>query len=120
MNFYKLFSFVFSEIAEQLGLEEMCNTLIRDMNEFGVCVLDNFLGHDKGLTVLNEVNNMYSAGVFKVKDFCLKTVLRDLDHFFKKNVFSVIHLFLFIFMMEFHFWLIKTFDSNLLLIVLKF
>lgn len=55
----------FNEIAEQLGLEEMCNTLIRDMNRFGVCVVDNFLGHDKGLTVLNEVTNMYSAGVFQ-------------------------------------------------------
>lgn len=47
----------------------MCNNLLRDMNEYGVCVLDNFLGHDKGLQVLKEVNDMYAAGVFKVSFF---------------------------------------------------
>lgn len=56
----------YREIAEQLGVEDMCNTLIRDMNEYGVCVLDNFLGHERGLQVLNEVTNMHSAGMFKV------------------------------------------------------
>ena len=56
----------FSEIEEQCGIEEMCSNLIRDMNEYGVCVLDNFLGLDRGNAVLQEVTNMYSAGVFKV------------------------------------------------------
>ncbi|CAO1438634.1 unnamed protein product [Diamesa hyperborea] len=50
---------------EQYGIEEMCSNLIRDMNEYGVCVLDNFLGLDRGNAVLQEVTNMYSAGVFK-------------------------------------------------------
>lgn len=44
----------------------MCNNLVRDMNEYGVCVLDNFIGQDKGLQVLQEVKSMYSAGYFKV------------------------------------------------------
>lgn len=44
----------------------MCSNLIRDMNEYGVCVLDNFLGHERGMEVLGEVINMYSAGVFEV------------------------------------------------------
>ncbi|KXJ76712.1 hypothetical protein RP20_CCG009139 [Aedes albopictus] len=50
---------------EQESLEEACNSLIRDMNEYGVCVLDNFLGQERGLKVLHEVTNMYSSGVFK-------------------------------------------------------
>lgn len=50
---------------EQESLEEACHSLIRDMNEYGVCVLDNFLGQDRGLKVLREVTNMYSSGVFK-------------------------------------------------------
>lgn len=50
---------------EQESLEEACHSLIRDMNEYGVCVLDNFLGQDRGLHVLQEVTNMYSSGVFK-------------------------------------------------------
>lgn len=57
---------VFRAIDEQYGLEEMCSNLIRDMNEYGVCVLDNFIGQEKGLQVLQEVKSMYSAGFFKV------------------------------------------------------
>jgi hypoxia-inducible factor prolyl hydroxylase len=53
--------------VEQWGLEDMCSNLIRDMNEYGVCVLDNFLGNEKGLKVLDEVTEMHSAGVFKVR-----------------------------------------------------
>ncbi|XP_035772758.1 uncharacterized protein LOC118456264 [Anopheles albimanus] len=46
-------------------LHEACTSLIRDMNEYGVCVLDNFLGRERGLEVLNEVTGMYSSGVFR-------------------------------------------------------
>lgn len=52
---------------EQMALEEMCSHLIRDLNEYGVCVLDNFIGEIKGLNVLDEVKSMYSAGLFKVR-----------------------------------------------------
>jgi MYND finger len=52
---------------EQWGLEDMCANLIRDMNQYGVCVLDNFLGNEKGLKVLDEVTGMHTAGVFKVE-----------------------------------------------------
>ena len=37
------------------------------MNEYGVSVIDNFLGNEKGNQVLGEVTDMYSAGMFKVK-----------------------------------------------------
>lgn len=60
-NFYN-----FREIDEQYDLEEMCNNLVRDMNEYGVCVLDNFIGQEKGLRVLQEVESAASAGYFKV------------------------------------------------------
>lgn len=63
-------SFVFPHsrtIDEQIGLDEMCTSLIRDMNEYGVCVMDNFIGNEKGMKVLQEVNEMYSAGYFKVR-----------------------------------------------------
>ncbi|KAG7204355.1 hypothetical protein KM043_002168 [Ampulex compressa] len=46
-------------------IDEICRNVIRDMDEYGVCVVDNFLGTEKGLAVLNEVLNMYSAGMFK-------------------------------------------------------
>lgn len=46
-------------------IDEICRNVIRDMDEYGVCVVDNFLGTEKGLAVLNEVLNMYSAGLFK-------------------------------------------------------
>uniref|UniRef100_A0A1Q3FHI6 hypoxia-inducible factor-proline dioxygenase n=1 Tax=Culex tarsalis TaxID=7177 RepID=A0A1Q3FHI6_CULTA len=50
---------------EQENLDEACRSLIRDMNEYGVCVLDNFLGQDRGMKVLQEVTGMYSSGVFR-------------------------------------------------------
>lgn len=46
-------------------IDEICRNVIRDMDLYGVCVVDNFLGTEKGLAVLNEVLNMYSAGMFK-------------------------------------------------------
>ncbi|CAG4931167.1 unnamed protein product [Parnassius apollo] len=43
---------------------EICQRVIRDMTQYGVCVLDNFLGKEKGLLVLNEVLEMYRSGIF--------------------------------------------------------
>jgi hypothetical protein len=65
------FFFRFRAIDEQYGLEEMCTNLVRDMNEYGVCVLDNFIGEEKGMQVLEEVKSMYTAGYFKVRPCCL-------------------------------------------------
>jgi hypothetical protein len=66
LNSSKLSQDYSDELVEQWGLEDMCANLIRDMNQYGVCVLDNFLGNEKGLKVLDEVTGMHSAGVFKV------------------------------------------------------
>lgn len=45
---------------------EICQRVIRDMTQYGVCVLDNFLGKDRGHLVLNEVLDMYKSGIFQV------------------------------------------------------
>lgn len=46
-------------------IDDISRNVIRDMDEYGMCVVDNFLGTEKGFAVLNEVLNMYSAGLFK-------------------------------------------------------
>lgn len=51
--------------AEQEVIDELCRTVIRDMDQFGVCVVDNFLGYKRGMAVLQEVTGMYTKGVFK-------------------------------------------------------
>ncbi|XP_017855786.1 PREDICTED: egl nine homolog 1 isoform X1 [Drosophila arizonae] len=44
--------------------EDLCRNIINDMNQYGLSVVDDFLGTEKGLKILNEVRNMYSAGAF--------------------------------------------------------
>ncbi|GBP12845.1 Egl nine homolog 1 [Eumeta japonica] len=44
---------------------EICQSVIRDMTAYGVCVLDNFLGRERGMLVLKEVLNMYRSGIFQ-------------------------------------------------------
>lgn len=46
-------------------LDKICQYVIRDMDKYGVCVVDKFLGKERGLKVLTEVLNMYSAGLFQ-------------------------------------------------------
>ncbi|CAD6991293.1 unnamed protein product [Ceratitis capitata] len=45
--------------------DDLCRNIINDMNEYGLSVVDDFLGVEKGLQILNEVHGMYSAGVFQ-------------------------------------------------------
>nr|XP_013098663.1 unnamed protein product [Stomoxys calcitrans] len=52
------------EIGER-RYEELCRNIINDMNQYGLSVVDDFLGQEKGMQILNEVLNMYSAGVFR-------------------------------------------------------
>jgi len=58
--------FLHRNTREQQGIiDEVCKTVIKDMDSYGICVVDNFLGLDKGGEVLHEVLNMYDKGVFK-------------------------------------------------------
>lgn len=68
MNIKKIknFAISFSQLEEQINLEEICQNLIKDMNEYGVCVMDDFLGQRKGLNILEEVERMHASGLFKV------------------------------------------------------
>lgn len=47
----------------------ICQRVIRDMTQYGVCVLNNFLGKERGLLVLKEVLDMYQSGIFTVSNF---------------------------------------------------
>lgn len=47
-------------------IDEMSRNVINDMNNYGVCVIDSFLGEERGKLVLGEVLNMYKTkGIFK-------------------------------------------------------
>lgn len=46
---------------------DICQQVIRDMTQYGLCVLDNFLGKERGNLVLKEVLNMYKSGIFQVR-----------------------------------------------------
>lgn len=47
--------------------DELCKIIISDMNTYGLAVIDDFLGSTHGLEILREVDHMYGAGVFQVK-----------------------------------------------------
>ncbi|XP_043477044.1 egl nine homolog 1 [Leptopilina heterotoma] len=55
---------VFKKIKNGL-LDDVCKGVITDMNLYGLCALDGFMGDEIGAAVLNEVLNVYSAGLFK-------------------------------------------------------
>ncbi|KAJ8963835.1 hypothetical protein NQ314_005350 [Rhamnusium bicolor] len=44
---------------------EMCRNVIQDLSDYGLCVLDNFLGAERGQTVFSEVLEMEAQGVFR-------------------------------------------------------
>lgn len=51
--------------SNQRRIDDICKNVIQDMDEYGVCLVDNFLGEDCGKLVLSEVLDMYSKGLFK-------------------------------------------------------
>ncbi|KAG5866918.1 hypothetical protein JTB14_013528 [Gonioctena quinquepunctata] len=46
-------------------MEGMCQNVVQDLTDYGLCVWDNFLGAERGKTVLAEVLKMESCGVFR-------------------------------------------------------
>lgn len=46
-------------------LEEMCRNVIQDLTDYGLCVLDNFLGDQIGNKVLKEVFQIEQQGLFR-------------------------------------------------------
>ena len=55
---------VYQKIKNGL-IDDICEGVIKDMNTYGLCALDRFMGDEIGLSVLSEVLNVYSAGLFK-------------------------------------------------------
>ncbi|XP_013788797.1 uncharacterized protein LOC106472691 [Limulus polyphemus] len=49
----------------QQWIEQMSRNIIHDLNVYGICVIDNFLGKEKGDTILKEVKGMYVTGLFQ-------------------------------------------------------
>ena len=45
------------------NLNTYCQIILKDMNQYGFCVIDNFL--QNGDAILNEVNNLYDKGLFR-------------------------------------------------------
>lgn len=66
--------------VEQAIIDEVCRNVIHDMDAYGVCVVDNFLGHEKGMAVLSEVIGMYQTGVFKDGQLVSNKVTKDLKN----------------------------------------
>ncbi|XP_026286214.1 egl nine homolog 1 isoform X1 [Frankliniella occidentalis] len=64
--------------GDQAVIDDMCRIVIRDMDQFGVCVVDNFLGYKRGMSVLDEVTGMYTKGVFKDGQLVSNKVKNDL------------------------------------------
>lgn len=46
-------------------LEEMCYNVIKDLTDYGLCVLDNFLGAQLGRNILKEVLQIEREGLFR-------------------------------------------------------
>ncbi|CAH0550331.1 unnamed protein product [Brassicogethes aeneus] len=54
-----------SQLHDDSSEDEMCRNVIRDLTNYGLCVVDNFLGPALGQTVLREVLTLNQKGVFK-------------------------------------------------------
>jgi len=43
----------------------ICQQIVKDMNDYGLCVIDNFLGPIRGDKIFNEVISLYNFGLFQ-------------------------------------------------------
>lgn len=52
-------------LMECASLNDICQNVVHDLNKFGICVLDRFIGSKCGSLILEEVKNLYKTGIFK-------------------------------------------------------
>lgn len=52
-------------IMQCASLNDICSNVIHDLNTYGICVMDNFIGTNCGNIILQEVQNLYTKGIFK-------------------------------------------------------
>jgi hypoxia-inducible factor (prolyl hydroxylase) len=53
-----------SERSPQEWMSQTCQHVIRDLQQYGICVLDNFMGKERAESIHRSVVNMYNSGVF--------------------------------------------------------
>lgn len=52
-------------LMECAPLTDICKNVVHDLNKYGICVLDKFIGTKYGRLILDEVKNLYERGIFK-------------------------------------------------------
>lgn len=45
-------------------LTQVCQYVVRDLDEYGICVVDNFMGQERGECIRRTVTSMYHSGIF--------------------------------------------------------
>lgn len=55
----------FQHSIDEVVLEGMCRNIIQDLSDYGLCVLDNFLGFEEGNRVMAEVLNIKGTGALR-------------------------------------------------------
>ncbi|XP_019769773.1 prolyl hydroxylase EGLN3 isoform X2 [Dendroctonus ponderosae] len=55
----------FQHSIDDVVLESMCRNIIEDLSDYGLCVLDNFLGFEEGNRVMAEVLNIKGTGALR-------------------------------------------------------
>lgn len=43
---------------------QMCQFVVRDLEKYGICVVDNFMGAERAASIHHSVSSMYHSGVF--------------------------------------------------------
>ena len=43
---------------------QVCQYVVRDLDEYGICVVDNFMGQDRAECILKTVTSMHNSGIF--------------------------------------------------------
>lgn len=61
------------DMARQSSMEwmtQMCHFVVRDLEKYGICVVDNFMGRERAEALHSSVVSMYDSGIFKIIFLC--------------------------------------------------
>ncbi|XP_039282568.1 egl nine homolog 1 [Nilaparvata lugens] len=64
--------------VQQNTIDKVYKHVVKDMDTYGVCVVDGFLGAERGSAVLDEVLDMYRKGLFRDGQLVSNRVNADL------------------------------------------
>ncbi|XP_035232499.1 egl nine homolog 1-like [Stegodyphus dumicola] len=54
-----------TNILHSVPLNDICSNVVHDLNAYGICVLDKFIGTKFGNMILQEVKDLYYRGIFR-------------------------------------------------------